>query len=65
MIDVMWSLILGCSLAMLLFYMFNNDTIYRGPDSKNIKSRIYRVSKNGKCYIMQPKMYLCPQKFNK
>jgi len=61
MIDVLWSLILGCSFAALIFYIFNDNTVYRGPDSKNIKSHIYRIPDRNKCFILQPRIYLCPR----
>ena len=62
MIDVLWSMILGCSLAALLFYIFNDNVIYKGPNSKDIKSKIYKISRDNKCYVLQPKIYLCPNK---
>ena len=61
MIDVFWSLIFGCLAAIILFYTFNNNAIYRGPNSKHIKSKIYKTSKTGKCYILKPRIYLCPK----
>ena len=61
--DIMLSIILGIIVSCILLYFLNikNDVLYRGPDSKIIKFNIYK-SKDEKCYVLEPKIYLCPMK---
>ena len=61
--NIIVSIILGIIASSVIFYFLNMSTniIYRGPDSKIIKSHIYRLKKENKCYVLQPKIYLCPK----
>lgn len=61
-LDPIISIILGILTALLLFYLIfkKGNQIYRGPNSKNIKRKIFRDKQNNKCYALEPKIYLCP-----
>ena len=59
-IDVICSLIIGFIVGLCLFFCVSDRKIYRGPNSESIKSVIYKVSSDGKCYVLEPKIYLCP-----
>jgi hypothetical protein len=61
-INIMLSILLGIIVSCILFYFLNikNSALYRGPNSKIIKTNIYR-SKNEKCFILEPKIYICPK----
>lgn len=50
------SIILGAIVGQFLFIKYNVD--YHGPNSAHVKNKIHK--KNGKCYIFEPTMYLCP-----
>jgi len=54
-------IILGIIIGYNLFYIFKKYHIkYVGPNSKDIKSNIYKDIKTNKCYIFEPKVYMCP-----
>ena len=59
--DIILSIIFGIIVSCVLFYflIIKNSISYIGPDSKIIKSTIYKL-KDEKCYILTPKIYLCP-----
>lgn len=55
------SLFIGMLLGALLFIMFfNKNTIYKGPNSKDIKSKIFHFDNTNVCYKLEPQIYLCP-----
>jgi len=58
-IDITISVVLGVIITVMMFYLINikNNVSYRGPDSKDVKFKIYK--KNDKCYAFEPKIYLC------
>lgn len=60
--DLILSIIFGIIIGTVLFYLIigNNSVVYRGPNSKDVKKRMYRDKKNNKCYALEPKVYICP-----
>ena len=58
--DVFCSILIGVFIGLCIFLFIPKTKIYRGPNSKLIKSRIYKT-KSGKCYVLEPKIYLCPR----
>lgn len=52
---------LGIFIGYVLFVFFikSKKVIYRGPNSKDIKNKIYKNKSNKKCYVFEPKIYLC------
>ena len=50
--------IIGILCAIVVFFLFVGNTIYRGPNSSVIKNNTYK--ENGKCYRLEPKIHLCP-----
>lgn len=57
--DVLYSVIIGIVVALVLFFLFSDKEIYRGPNSKEVKSAIFRS--DNKCYEFEPKVYVCPK----
>ena len=58
--DVLCSLFLGIIVALCIFRLFYTKQNYRGPNSKNIKTRVFTSDEKNKCYMFEPKIYLCP-----
>jgi hypothetical protein len=57
--DIIISFILGIIISILVFVLFKNNITYNGPNSKYIKTQIFK--KDNKCYMFEPKIYLCPK----
>ena len=57
--DIILSFVLGIIVAVCLFYWYHKSYVFKGPNSKDVKSTIFRH--NDKCYVLQPKVYLCPK----
>jgi hypothetical protein len=59
-IDITISIIFGIIVTIALFYFvgMKNNVLYHGPNSKDVKSTVYKTD-NGKCYMFEPKIYLC------
>ena len=54
-------IIFGIITGFLIFDMFKKIIIeYHGPNSTKVKNTIYKDKKINKCYIFEPKLYLCP-----
>ncbi len=54
-------IILGIFIGYLLFNYYNKSNIkYHGPNSSIVKKTISFDKKNNKCYIFEPKPYVCP-----
>lgn len=51
--------IIGFILGTLVAYYFLRIKALHGPNSKDVKRRIYEDS-SGNCYRLQPKVYICP-----
>jgi ABC-type cobalt transport system substrate-binding protein len=51
------SIIIGISLAILIYFFFKKEDVYHGPDSNIIKTKIYK--KGNQCYKLVPKIYIC------
>lgn len=58
-VDVYCSIIIGIFVGLCLFYLTRKNNVYRGPDSNIIKSKIYKLSGDNKCYVLEPKIYIC------
>lgn len=56
------SICLGIIVAMVLFYLFfgTEKIIYHGPNSKDVKKKVFTDEVTGKCYMFKPQIYLCP-----
>lgn len=61
-INSLLGLIVGIILAYLVYNLLNNNVI-RGPNSKDIKKKIF-VGNENKCYKLVPKIYICPIKYS-
>lgn len=64
MINILTSIFFGTIMSIIIFYLcIREKNTYRGPNSKDIKSKIFRVTNkdtNEKtCYVFDPKIYLC------
>ena len=59
--DLITSILFGIIVAIIIFYLFikTDKIVYRGPNSKDIKNKIFKDLKNDKCYMFEPKVYLC------
>lgn len=56
------SIITGILFAILIFITFNKSNykqIYHGPNSNEFKTKIFKL--DDKCYIFEPRVYLCPK----
>ena len=51
------SILLGLVMS-LIFYFFNSNKIYKGPDSNQIKKMTFQ-DKNGICYKFKVIPYVC------
>lgn len=60
-INIIISIVLGIMTTIVMFYFFDmrNNILYHGPNSRDIKSKIYKT-KDKKCYVLKPKLCLCP-----
>lgn len=63
MFDLIFSVLIAIILAYVIFFSINIKIIYRGPNSKDIKNKIYPDHKTGKCYILEPIVCDCPRNF--
>lgn len=62
MIDVIISLFVGIIIAVVIFYLiggYHSNVLYRGPNSKDIKYRIFKDDQTNICYMFDPHIYLC------
>lgn len=53
-------ILLGIIFGFLIYVLFNKNTLYHGPNSNNIRKTIFFDKKNNKCFIFEPRVYLCP-----
>jgi hypothetical protein len=54
-------ILLGIIFGFCLFVYYKKQTvIYHGPNSNIIRKTIFKDSKNNKCYMFEPTVYLCP-----
>ncbi len=52
---------LGIIVGYMLFEYYSKQNIkYHGPNSSIIKKTIFVDKKNNKCYMFNPKPYVCP-----
>ena len=58
------NIIIGFILGLIISY-YINAIRYHGPNSRDIKKKIYKSRVTGKCYKMKPKIYVCPLKYQK
>jgi hypothetical protein len=62
MISSIISISLGIIAAIILFYLSvgTEKIIYHGPNSKDVKKKVFTDELTGKCYMFKPQIYLCP-----
>lgn len=54
-------IVLGFVFGCCMFYHYYKTKIkYHGPNSNKVKKTIHKDTKTGKCYMFEPKMFLCP-----
>jgi hypothetical protein len=54
-------IILGIVIGYLMFeYYIRLNIKYHGPNSSIVKKTIFVDKKNNKCYMFDPKPYICP-----
>ena len=60
-LDLITSIFFGIIVAIALFYFFIgfNRVTYRGPNSKDVKKKVFRDKATQNCYILEPHIYLC------
>ena len=58
MFEIIFSILLGISLTLILYYLFYPTTVYRGPNSNDVRKQIYRDG--DKCYKLKPVIHICP-----
>ena len=56
--DIIISVIIGIIVSIVLFISIKQSVIYKGPNSKDVKNRIF--TRDDKCYMFEPVVYLCP-----
>lgn len=50
--------IMGLMMGIILGRIYRPKNIYRGPNSKDVKNRIYKHKKTGKCSKLIPRVYI-------
>lgn len=59
MLCIIIAIIFGIITGFFLFkYYKNNNKIFHGPNSSTVKKTIHKI--DGKCYIFEPSVFLCP-----
>lgn len=58
-INNIYSAIFGALIAIILWITLKPTTVYRGPNSNDIRKKIYHL--NGKCYRLKPVVTICPK----
>ena len=53
-------LLLGIIFGFIIYNYFNKNMLYHGPNSNNIRKMVFVNKKNKKCYIFEPRVYMCP-----
>ena len=56
--DMIYTIILGMICAIIMFFLFGRKIIYHGPNSKDVKNKIFRI--NNKCFALEPVIHVCP-----
>lgn len=58
---IFFMVILGIIFGYSMFYYYQKTTYkYHGPNSNKVKKKIHKNHENGKCYMFEPHVYLCP-----
>ncbi len=53
-------IIIGIIFGYILFFLYKKFMVtYHGPNSSIVRKTIYKDEKNNKCYMFEPKVYLC------
>ncbi len=65
MIYIIVVIILGIVLGYALFIFYKKTYIkYHGPNSSIVKNTVHIDRENKKCYMFDPKVFICPIDFN-
>jgi len=57
--DELLNVIIGLIVGIIIGIIYNSyNVLYKGPNSKEIKSKIYRDGEN--CYRLIPIIHICP-----
>ena len=53
-------IVVGIVVGIILFVLYKKLTVeYHGGNSSVIKNTIYKDEKNNKCYVFEPKVFVC------
>lgn len=55
--DKIINIISGFLLGLLMSIWYRPPYVYHGPNSNDIRKQIFNY--NGKCYRLEPKIYVC------
>lgn len=58
--DITISLIAGLTFGIIIFLIFGKEI--RGPNSNIFRYKIFKDNTNNKCYMFEPKVYMCKNK---
>jgi hypothetical protein len=61
-ISIIINIIISIIITYLMFIQLNTKMIFRGPNSNDIRNKIYKNLKTNKCYTLEPVVYECPNK---
>ena len=61
-IELIFAFIIGLIIGYFMFY--DNITLFHGPNSKDIKDKIYYNKEKDICYKLVPKVHICPIKYS-
>lgn len=61
-LEIFINIFLGLIIALIIFLLTHTFYIYKGPNSKDIINKTYKL--NNKCYKLIPQVYICPIELN-